>query len=165
MKLLSVESAKKTSTPGMLELQITADLKDGTGAQLLPYGWSPDIHDPFGLYPQIDEWMAAHPDFPVTDYIAPVPSTNPTDYTLTKRQVCAALIIAKVTDDPDTFVLNILNAIPDAQAKALAINDWKYAHAYHRDNALFNDPTLLGASGITPAQIDQFWLLGAQQPA
>lgn len=101
----------------------------------------------------------------ITPYAALVPSTNPSDYQLTKRQVCAALILAGVTDDPDTFVMGVLNTIPDARAKALAINDWRNAPYYTRDNALFNDPSLLGASGITPEQVDQFWLLGAQQPA
>lgn len=111
-------------------------------------------------------WAYAGGVFTAPSPAAPVaPSTNPDDYTLTKRQVCAALILAGVTDDPNGFVLNVLSTIADAQAKALAINDWNYAPYYTRTNALFNDPSLLGASGITAQQIDQFWLLGAQQPA
>lgn len=89
----------------------------------------------------------------------------PAAHPLTKRQVCAALILGGITDDPNGFVLNVLSTIPNATAKALAINDWNYAPYYTRTNPLFSDPSLLGASGITPEQIDQFWLLGAQQPA
>lgn len=160
MDLISVDSARHTAGAAF-ELTVTADL--GDGPQSVPYGWL--AGDPNGLGPQVDAWMAAHPDFAVAAYVPPTPSTNPLDYVLTKRQVCSALIMAGVTDDPDGFVLGVLATIPDAQAKALAINDWKYAPSYHRDNALFNDPSLLGASGITAQQIDQFWLLGAQQPA
>lgn len=84
---------------------------------------------------------------------------------LTKRQVCAALILANFTTDPNTFVLGVLATITDATAKALAINDWDNAPYFERSNALFADPTLLGTGGITPAQIDQFWRLGEQQQA
>lgn len=162
MDLVSVDSATHTAG-NALALVVTTDLGDGAGAQSLPYGWV--VGDPHGLGPQVDAWMAAHPDFAIGAYVPPTPSTNPLDYILTKRQVCSALITAGVTDDPDGFVLGVLATIPDAQAKALAINDWKYAPSYHRDNALFNDPSLLGAAGVTTRQIDQFWLLGAQQPA
>lgn len=166
MQLRSVDSATETSVGGVMELSITADLGDGNGTVSgIPYGWDQTVRDPHGLYPQVDAWMAAHPDFAIGAYVPPTPSTNPLDYILTKRQVCSALIMAGVTDDPDGFVLGVLATIPDVQAKALAINDWKYAPSYHRDNALFNDPSLLGAAGITTQQIDQFWLLGAQQPA
>lgn len=88
----------------------------------------------------------------------------PSDFQLTKRQVCAALILSGTTDDPDTFVRGVLATIPDAQAKALALNDWANAPFYTRDNALFADPSLLGAAGLTSDQIDQFWMLAKDQP-
>jgi len=90
---------------------------------------------------------------------------DPPFASLTKRQVCAALINAGLTDDPNGFVLGVLATIPDAKAKALAINDWDNAPFYTRDNPLFADPSLLAAGGITTDQIDQFWRLGETLPA
>lgn len=67
MKLITVNSAAKTATTGLLELSITADLEDGVGEQILPFGYAPG--DPYGLGPAVQAWMEAHPDFPVADYV------------------------------------------------------------------------------------------------
>lgn len=78
MKLITVNSATKTSTAGLLELSITADLEDGAGEQVLPFGYAPG--DPYGLGPAVQAWMEAHPDFPVAAYV-PVPEAETPEIT------------------------------------------------------------------------------------
>jgi hypothetical protein len=98
---------------------------------------------------------------------APVPSTNPADYTLSRRQIFRGLIVAGVTTDPDTFMRTILGAIADPTVRALALADWinEPAAGYHRTDPLFNEADLLAAAHMTAAQVDQLWLLSAQQGA
>lgn len=73
MKLFSVDSAIYASTSGMIVLSITADIDDGNGTVCgIPYGWSASIRDPHGLYPQVDAWMTANPEFPIAPYVAPI---------------------------------------------------------------------------------------------
>lgn len=83
MMLISVDSAKKTAIDGAISLMITADLEDGAGNQSLPYGWV--VGDPHGLGPDVDAWMAAHPDFPVADYVPPVISPDEVDIETNRR--------------------------------------------------------------------------------
>lgn len=91
---------------------------------------------------------------------APVPS----DFVLSKRQISAALILSGVTLDPDAWMAALMAYILDPQAQALAVNDWKNAPAYVRDNPLFNDPDLLTAAGMTGEQIDALWMLAKGLP-
>jgi len=162
MQLISVDSARHSEAEGAVALTITADLDDGAGNQSLPFGWV--VGDPHGLGPQVDAWMAAHPDFPIAAYVAPTPSTNPADYDLSKRQICAALILSGTTTDPDGYMTGIIGHITDSTARALALNDWNNAPFYVRDNPLFNDADLLAAAGLTSAQVDGIWMLAKGQP-
>ena len=93
----------------------------------------------------------------------PPPSTDPNDYTTSKRQICAALIMTG-TIDPDGFITGVINSIPDTTARAMALNDWHNAPYYKRDNPLFNDPSLLAAANMTAAQVDGIWMLAKDQP-
>lgn len=93
----------------------------------------------------------------------PAPSTDPHDYPLSKRQICAALILSGQMN-LDAFVTGIIGSIADLPTRALALNDWQNARTYTRDNPLFNEPNLLAAAQMTAAQVDQIWLLAARQP-
>jgi hypothetical protein len=99
--------------------------------------------------------------------LPPPPSTHPADYTLSRRQIFRGLIVAGVTTDPDTFMRTILGAIADPTVRALALADWinEPAAGYHRTDPLFNEADLLAAAHMTAAQVDQLWLLSAQQGA
>lgn len=92
------------------------------------------------------------------------PAPGPAAYDLSKRQICAALIISSTTTDPDGFMVGIIGHIVDATAKALALNDWQNAPVYLRDNPLFNDPDLLVAAGMTSDQVDALWMLAKDLP-
>lgn len=73
MRLISVDSAKHTASIA-IDLVVTyAD--DEANQRSDPYGWG--AGDPYGLGPQIDEWMAAHPDFPIADYVPPPAPPEP----------------------------------------------------------------------------------------
>lgn len=93
------------------------------------------------------------------------PQPNPLDQTLTKRQVCAALIIGAQVEDPEAAITAAIKSIPDPVQRALALNDWRNAPYYARNHALFNEPALLRAMNIHPDTADQLWLLGVTLPA
>lgn len=163
IRLISVQSATATAVAGQLTVKYTGDLDDGVGPQSLEYGYL-GPGDPHGLGPAFDAFFQMHPDFPVNAYVPPVPSTNPADYILSKRQICAALIVSGTSTTPETFVQGIIAAISDPTAKALALNDWANAPFYLRSNPLFNEPELLAAAGMVAAQIDALWLLAKTLP-
>jgi hypothetical protein len=134
----------------------------------MPAGWA----DPADTWVQSDVagpgWTYANGVFtaPVVPP-PPPPSTNPADYTISRRQIFRGLIVAGVTTDPDTFMRTILGAIADPTVRALALADWinEPAAGYHRTDPLFNEADLLAAAHMTAAQVDQLWLLSAQQGA
>lgn len=101
----------------------------------------------------------------VVEWFKDVPDPLPADYKLTKRQIKRALIISGTSLDPEAFVAAIIAKIPDATMRAVALADWQDAPYYDRSNALFNDPALLAAAGMTSQQIDALWMLAKDQPA
>jgi|GEM_PF-6563017 len=86
-------------------------------------------------------------------------------YTLTKRQIGAALIGGGITLDPDSWMTALMANISDPTTRALAVNDWNNAPFYARDNELFSNEALLTAAGMTPEQIDALWLSAKDLPA
>lgn len=94
----------------------------------------------------------------------PAPSTSPADYDLTKRQICAALIMGGLTTDPDAWMKGLMASIPSPVARALALNDWLNAPFYVRSNPLFSDPELIGPAGLNAAAIDGLWLVAKDLP-
>ena len=93
----------------------------------------------------------------------PGPDPVPSDFPLTRRQIRAALILNGVLD-PDTWMQGVMASISDPVTRALALNDWANAPAYDRDNALFNDLSLIAAAGMTPAQVDALWMAAKDLP-
>lgn len=127
MELISVDSARHTASAA-LELSIT--YTDDAGEQRSdPYGWI--AGDPHGLGPQIDERMAAHPEFPVADYVPPIIAPEQVDVETNRRMTVVtadALMRLQVLGTPipngvkaatqaiDTHgaALKALNPIPEA---------------------------------------------------
>ena len=95
----------------------------------------------------------------------PEPVLGPADYRLTKRQIKRALIELGISNDPDGFIRGVIGKIPDAKQQALALTDWEDAPYYDRKNPLFNDPALLAAAGMSPAQVDMIWMHAKDLPA
>lgn len=68
MKLVSVDKANLTPYQGYIDMSVTWEAVEGNkfytpGIRQDEYTWHKD--DPYGLSPQITEWLAAHPDFPI----------------------------------------------------------------------------------------------------
>jgi len=93
----------------------------------------------------------------------PDPDPVPSDFPLTRRQIRAALILNGILD-PDAWMQGVMATIPDPVTRALALNDWANAPVYDRDNPLFNDPSLIAAAGMTPAQVDALWMAAKDLP-
>lgn len=161
MILYDIISAQQSAYPTVLDLIIDAEIRGVRDH----YPFSYDPLDDDGLTPEIENFFFDHPDFPISPYVPPVPSTDPADYRLTKRQICAALIIGGVATDPDGWMLTLLDHIEDDTTRALAINDWKNAPYYDRSNALFSDAGLVAAAGMTSGQIDALWMTAKDLPA
>lgn len=153
MELISVDGAKHTASEGMIELSITADLDDGAGTvAAIPYGWNQNLRDPHGLYPQVDAWMAAHPDFQIADYVAPTPSTDPNDYQLQRYQFLAMLTIANL----DSLVAPAIAAISDNVQRAVAQAKFDSTQTFQRDDPTLN--LLAANAGLSSAQVDVYWM-------
>ncbi len=90
---------------------------------------------------------------------------DPLEQKATKRQINAALIVSGVSATPDAWMTELLGAIVDPTARALAINDWANAPYYERTAALFNDEDLIAAAGLTSEQVDGLWALAVTLPA
>jgi hypothetical protein len=93
----------------------------------------------------------------------PDPDPVPSDFPLTRRQIRGALILNGILD-PDAWMQGVMASIPDPVTRALALNDWANAPVYDRDNPLFNDPSLIAAAGMTPAQVDALWMAAKDLP-
>jgi len=93
----------------------------------------------------------------------PAPDPVPSDFPLTRRQIRAALILNGILD-PDAWMQGVMATIRDPVTRALALNDWANAPAYDRGNPLFNDPSLIAAAGMTPAQVDALWMAAKDLP-
>jgi hypothetical protein len=120
MKLISVDAAAHTALDGVLTLVITADLDDGAGPQSLPYGWI--VGDPHGLGPQVDAWMAAHPDFPIAAYVAPVIPPAQIDDETNRRMTAAtadAMMRLQVLGTPIPDAVKTAAQAIDARGTAL----------------------------------------------
>lgn len=100
MILVSVERAQHTATEGTVNLVLTADLEDGAGPQSLPYTWI--VGDPYGLGPQIDTYMTAHPGFPIS--AAPAPTGDAVDLERDRRR---NLVLTVSTSPTGAFQVNM----------------------------------------------------------
>lgn len=82
---------------------------------------------------------------------------------LSKRQINAALILAGITE-PDAFIEDAAAAISEETARALAVNDWRYATHFTRSYALFSDKRVLKRIGKSSAEMDEIWLSAGKLP-
>lgn len=91
------------------------------------------------------------PDVPET--VAPEPSTDPSDYTLTRRQLRLGLLGLGITDDD---VVAQIEAIPDATARATALIEWQDAQNYDFEHPLV--VSLIAAVGLDNISASAAWL-------
>lgn len=64
LKLVEVRSARATSSPDLIECEVTVTGYEGNEkVALLPFAWS--RNDPYGLGPAVSKWFAEHPEFQI----------------------------------------------------------------------------------------------------
>lgn len=144
MQLIDIHSATATATVDALELDLS--FTDDAGAeQRVPYGWI--AGDPHGLGPQVDAWMAAHPDFPVTPYVAP-PAPIPD---LAPYQFWSMLALSGHKDD----LLAFIDAMPEP-GRTVAKAKLDYSLTFQRKNDLVL--AAQQALGLDDTAMDALWL-------
>lgn len=63
MKLISVDTAEPSpNVAGVTRMTITVDFEDGSPPKSVPFGYHPG--DPYGITPQVTEWLADNPTPP-----------------------------------------------------------------------------------------------------
>lgn len=160
--------------PRVTEILKISDTAEGNGAYLLDvkiqfseggepkqveYLSRPD--DPYGVNPQIRQWMSENPDAPVHAYVPPpaptIEETRAAMPTLTARQFRLGLVNHGISP---TQVQATLDAMPEGVDKDKALIEWEYATTFNRTHPLI---TTVGASlGLTDEQIDQMWTASLQ---
>jgi hypothetical protein len=154
MKLVNIISATATAVAGAFDLQIVADL--GDGEKEYPFTYSPD--DQHGLGPQVGAWLAAHPGFPIAEYVPPPEPFRP----LSRP---AFLFMMEKIGVTEAFVETLIDAMPDgteqeADAKALARIVFRNQQTFSRDNQLL--ASLAAAAGVSSATVDTAWRAAEQ---
>lgn len=145
MKLYNIVSATATQSPTMLTLVIDAEI-NGVRAEY-PYAY--DEADPYGLAPDIAEYLYAKP-LDVKPYIPqkqPLPELAP-------YQFRAMLALS----GKEAGLTAYLDTLP-AQAQIVAKAKLEYSLSFQRDNDLVE--AARQALALTSAQLDALWLQAA----
>lgn len=120
------------------------------------YGWLPHTASPDDPE-EHTRWLyeAALASGEVTPYVAPVPTPEETRAAfrpLTPREFRDALIDNDIMPDQVTAAIE---AIPEAKARAKAINAWEYPTEFIRTDPLID--TISAVFNLTPEKIDEMW--------
>jgi len=67
--LITVHSATETATAGTLSMDVTMQVSADGVEERTSYAYNET--DPYGLSPQIRQWLADNPDFPIAPYVPP----------------------------------------------------------------------------------------------
>lgn len=112
--------------------------------------------DPHGLSPILKEWVLAHPDFPIANYVEPTPPTveelRAAMKPITPRQLRLALVRSGISL---LTVVAAIDALPEGVEKEEAEIEWEYATIFNR-----TAPALLSiasALALTPEAVDTLW--------
>jgi hypothetical protein len=113
--------------------------------------------DPFGVNPQIREWMRQNPDAPVHVYVPPPEPTKAELRAqmprLTARQFRLGLVNAGISPAQVTAALEAMPPSPDTDK---ALIEWEYATEFKRLHPLI--ATVGTQLNLTADQIDTMWL-------
>jgi hypothetical protein len=145
MKLHNIISATATQSPTQLDLVIDAEI-DGVRAE---YPYTYDEADPYGLAPDIAEYLQATP-IDVKPYIPqkqPLPELAP-------YQFRAMLALS----GKESGLTAYLDALP-LHAQIVAKAKLDYSLSFHRDHDLVE--AARQALGLTSAQLDALWMQAA----
>ncbi|WP_276118280.1 hypothetical protein [Pararhizobium qamdonense] len=116
--------------------------------------------DPYGLSPILKEWVLAHPDFPIANYVEP-PAPTAEELrarmpSITPRQLRLTLVrngfsLASVT--------TAIAALPEGPVKDEVQIEWEYSTSFDRLS-----PTLLAIAdslNLRAESVDELWSMAA----
>lgn len=113
--------------------------------------------DPYGVNPQVREWLAANPDFPIDPYVPPTPEEQREAMpSLSAAQYRQGLVGAGHSPQE---VTDAIAALPDGPEKESIAIEWEYATFFER-----LQPFVIEVGemlGMTPEETDQMWMAAA----
>jgi hypothetical protein len=113
--------------------------------------------DPFGLNPELQQWLEDNPGFPRQPYVPPTTEELRVSMpNLTARQLRLGLIGNGIMPSQ---VDAALNAMPAGAAKEMALVEWDYASNFRRLHPLI--ASVGAALKLSDAQIDAMWAAAA----
>ncbi|MDX0487693.1 hypothetical protein GOC53_28465 [Sinorhizobium medicae] len=164
---------ENSTYPVATEIMKITDTAEGGGTYLLDVkilyeeGGEPEedqylsrANDPYGINPQIRQWLSENPNAPVHAYEPPPTATDEEIREamprLTARQLRLGLLKNGFTQ---ANVEAVLNAMPAGADKEAALIEWEYATEYKRTHPLI---AMVGAAlGLSDDQIDAMWAAAA----
>lgn len=152
-KLIIILSGEQSRIPGIINYQLIADLKDGSGNQEIPF--SNKVGDKSGLGAQVDEWLDKNPNaITVVPFVekALTEAELALATQLTSKQLRRAIMN---TGRGREFVKNALTT--DEQ-----VLDWEHDQTFQRKGPVMQ--ALQAAGNFTDAQADTFWIGAATLP-
>lgn len=90
---------------------------------------------------------------PVDDYVVPIPSTEPSDYVLTRAQLRNMFV---EDGKPANFIKTLVSAMPAGKPRERAIVMLEDTSIFSRDHILL--VKIVAAELYTDAQIDTMWV-------
>lgn len=152
LTLNSVISITATASPTsfMIRCNIT---DDGGATYETTYAYN--TSDPYGLAPQIGEWIAANPDFPIQPYVPPTIEEIRAGTFLSRREFRSAALAGGITT---TIINAYLASIDDPVTQDERTIYWEETTLVQRLDPFTVE---LGAyAGKTPEQIDTIFGIG-----
>ena len=153
-RLVAIKGANLTAFDGTLDFIVTVQPREGSSPEDWPFHYVPGDRAPMTL--AVKDWLAAHPKFKPGP--RPVPSSNPLDYPLTRRQVRFVFIgLGLPADAVDIALVNV----EDRPTREMLRIEWFEGRTFRRDDPVVVH-TALHWVGIEPpltdARIDKRWL-------
>ncbi|MQW00736.1 hypothetical protein GHK46_26480 [Sinorhizobium medicae] len=143
---------------GAYELEIKVQYAADTVPVLETYFSRPN--DPYGVNPQIRQWMSENPNAPVHVYVPPAAPTPEEARAamppLTARQLRLGLVSNGITLSQ---VHATLDAMPAGADRDKALIEWEYATTFTRTHPLI--ASVGAALGLSDEQIDAMWTAAA----
>ncbi|MEJ6847562.1 hypothetical protein V3589_15240 [Sinorhizobium fredii] len=110
--------------------------------------------DAYGLNPEIRQWLADNPDFPVDPYVPPTDEEMRANApSITAKQLRMQIVADGFST---TIVDDAIAALPDGSLKEAATISWEYGTVFNRLEPLVT-PVIRDALGYSEEQMDVFW--------
>jgi len=146
-KLNSVSAIQALEEDGVFALLINVTDLSGTRNQW--FVSRPD--DPFGLGPDVRAWLAANPNYPVSEYVPPTDQQRRERMPMLSRLAFRNKF--KAAGMTTAVILSLINAIEDESLREDMQIAWEDTQNFGRLDPIV---TVI-AAGKPPAEIDAIW--------